>query len=411
MKNIIKINFIILVICVLLTVTVFAEDNIQENQEQSNVAENTLDSLNVQKSDLENQIQQKESEIQYIQEDMSATLLELENLSQEIADKQNEIAEIELQEIELNKYIETTEVELTSLKEKYANQKKALEARLVAMYKFGNASYLDVLLNSKSLSQFLSNYYYLTIITKTDTNLLKSVEEKRDSIQTLANNLETKKNVLMVSRETREKTQIALSNMKIIKDKRVTELNEQDLALHQEIENYRQQIQSVELEIKKLALANVGEKYVGGVMAWPVPGYTTITSQYGMRTHPITGVYKLHTGTDISAPIGATFVAANDGIVVKAEYNTAYGNMVMIDHGGGISTLYAHGSEILVSVGQTVFKGTAVLKVGSTGYSTGPHAHFEVRVNGNPVQPLDYITSYNNSNTQESETIDLTNSQ
>lgn len=411
MKNIIKINFIILVICVLLTVTVFAEDNIQENQEQSNVAENTLDSLNVQKSDLENQIQQKESEIQYIQEDMSATLLELENLSQEIADKQNEIAEIELQEIELNKYIETTEVELTSLKEKYAKQKKALEARLVAMYKFGNASYLDVLLNSKSLSQFLSNCYYLTIITKTDTNLLKSVEEKRDSIQTLANNLETKKNVLMVSRETREKTQIALSNMKIIKDKRVTELNEQDLALHQEIENYRQQIQSVELEIKKLALANVGEKYVGGIMAWPVPGYTTITSQYGMRTHPITGVYKLHTGTDISAPIGATFVAANDGIVVKAEYNTAYGNMVMIDHGGGISTLYAHGSEILVSVGQTVFKGTAVLKIGSTGYSTGPHAHFEVRVNGNPVQPLDYITSYNSSSTQESETIDLTNSQ
>ena len=411
MKNIIKINFIILVICVLLTVTVFAEDNIQENQEQSNVAENTLDSLNVQKSDLENQIQQKESEIQYIQEDMSATLLELENLSQEIADKQNEIAEIELQEIELNKYIETTEVELASLKEKYAKQKKALEARLVAMYKFGNATYLDVLLNSKSLSQFLSNYYYLTIITKTDTNLLKAVEEKRDSIQTLANNLETKKNVLMVSRETREKTQIALSNMKIIKDKRVTELNEQDLALHQEIENYRQQIQSVELEIKKLALANVGEKYVGGIMAWPVPGYTTITSQYGMRTHPITGVYKLHTGTDISAPIGATFVAANDGIVVKAEYNTAYGNMVMIDHGGGISTLYAHGSEILVSVGQTVFKGTAVLKVGSTGYSTGPHAHFEVRVNGNPVQPLDYITSYNSSNNQESEMIDLTNSQ
>ena len=358
-----------------------------------------------------NQVQEKEAQIQYIQEDMSETLLELERLSQEISDKQTEIHEIELQEIELNKYINTTEQQLEELKEKYNLQKNALQTRLVTMYKFGKVSYLDVLLNSRSLSQFLSNYYYLTIITKTDTSLLKAVEEKRNSIQELATNLETKKNILMVSRETREKTQIALSNMKIIKDKRVSELSEQDLLLHQEIENYRQQIQDVEFEIKKLALANVGERYVGGTMAWPVPGYTRITSQYGMRTHPITGVYKLHTGVDISAPIGATFVAANDGIVVKAEYNTAYGNMVMIDHGGGISTLYAHGSEILVEVGQTVFQGTAVLKVGSTGYSTGPHAHFEVRVNGSPVEPLDYITSYNSQTETQtnSETVDLTN--
>ncbi len=423
MKNIIKIDFVILVICIVVPISVYAENttqNIVQNAEQNltqetettNTTENTLDSLNIQKNDLTNQVKEKEAQIQYIQEDMSETLLELEKLSQEISDKQSEIHEIELQEVELNKYINTTEQELEELKEKYNLQKNALQTRLVTMYKFGKVSYLDVLLNSRSLSQFLSNYYYLTIITKTDTSLLKAVEDKRNSIQELANNLETKKNILMVSRETREKTQIALSNMKIIKDKRVSELSEQDLALHKEIEDYRQQIQDVEFEIKKLALANVGEKYVGGTMAWPVPGYTRITSQYGMRTHPITGVYKLHTGVDISAPIGATFVAANDGIVVKAEYNTAYGNMVMIDHGGGISTLYAHGSEILVEVGQTVFQGTAVLKVGSTGYSTGPHAHFEVRVNGSPVEPLDYITSYNkneNESQNTSETVDLTN--
>lgn len=322
---------------------------------------------------------------------------------------QTEIQEIELQEVELNKYIQETEAELATLKEQYTKQEKALKARLVAMYKVGNAQYLDVLLNSKSLSQFLSNYYYLSIIAQTDTNLLNAVEEKRDSIQNLANNLETKKLVLEASRETKEKTQIALSNMKIIKDRRVAELNEQDLALHQEIETYRQQIQEVELEIKRLALASVGAEYIGGVMAWPVPGYTRISSQFGMRTHPITGVYKLHTGVDIVAPIGANFIAANDGIVVKAEYNAAYGNMVIIDHGGGISTLYAHGSEILVEVGQTVFKGTAILKVGSTGYSTGPHAHFEVRVNGEYVQPLDYITSYDNQTETQTEEIDLTN--
>ena len=91
--------------------------------------------------------------------------------------------------------------------------------------------------------------------------------------------------------------------------------------------------------------------------------------------------------------MGANFVAANDGIVVKAEYNTAYGRMVIIDHGGGISTLYAHGSEFLVEVGQTVKRGESILKVGSSGYSTGPHAHFEVRINGVVTDPMPYITN------------------
>ena len=279
MKNIIKINFIILVICVLVPVCVFAEETIQNTevqnlQNQNTTEQNTtteLDGLTIQKDNLENQIQAKESEIQYIQEDMSATLLELEELSQEISDRQTEIQEIELQEVELNKYIKETEAELANLKEQYAKQEKALKSRLVAMYKVGNVEYLDVLLNSKSLSQFLSNYYYISIIAQTDTNLLNYDKEKRDSIQTLANNLEAKKLVLEASRETKEKTQIALSNMKIIKDKRVAELNEKDLALHQEIETYRQQVQDIELEIKRLALASVGAEYIGGVMAWPVP--------------------------------------------------------------------------------------------------------------------------------------------
>ena len=112
-----------------------------------------------------------------------------------------------------------------------------------------------------------------------------------------------------------------------------------------------------------------------------------------MRTHPITGVYKLHTGCDIGAPMGASFVAANDGVVKKASYNSAYGNMVIIDHGGGISTLYAHGSKILVEEGQTVTRNQEILKVGSTGYSTGAHAHFEVRINGVVTDPMPYITN------------------
>lgn len=139
-----------------------------------------------------------------------------------------------------------------------------------------------------------------------------------------------------------------------------------------------------------------------GALAWPVPGYTSITSKYGMRIHPISGVYKLHTGVDIGADPGAYFVAANDGVVVKSVYNASYGNMVVIDHGGGLATLYAHGQQRLVEEGETVKRGQPVLVVGSTGISTGPHAHFEVRVNGSWVDPLDYILK-RNSETDNSE--------
>ena len=114
-----------------------------------------------------------------------------------------------------------------------------------------------------------------------------------------------------------------------------------------------------------------------------------------MRCRPITGAYKLHTGIDISAPLGTYFVAAANGVVSKATYNTAYGNMVIIDHGGGVQTLYAHGNSILVQVGDEVKAGTPVLEVGSTGYSTGPHAHFEIRINGQTVNPLDYYQNKN----------------
>ena len=182
-------------------------------------------------------------------------------------------------------------------------------------------------------------------------------------------------------------------------------MSEEELALQQSIEEYQNQITEIEKEIRILAIANVSEKYVGGTMAWPTPGYTRITSQFGMRTHPITGIYKLHTGVDLGAPYGSNFIAANDGLVTYAGYNAAYGNMVIIDHGGGVTTLYAHGSEILVNVGDMIYQGTPVLKVGSTGYSTGPHAHFEVRIGGEYVQPLDYITSYPTSENKENEEI------
>ena len=128
-----------------------------------------------------------------------------------------------------------------------------------------------------------------------------------------------------------------------------------------------------------------------GQLAWPIPGYNSITSYYGYRIHPIYGTYKLHNGIDVGAPAGASFVAAEGGTVVLAEYYGGYGNCVVINHGNGMFTRYAHGTSILVSEGQHVERGTPVLTVGSTGLSTGNHAHFEVSINGSTVDPLNYL--------------------
>ena len=363
------------------------------NVVMSNITNSTdIDYLNQERESLEKEISTKESIITYNEEEMSVMLVEIEELSQQIADKENEVEELLIKAKDINKYVETTQEKLDAAQEEYDAQKEILDDRLVAMYKMGKVEYIDVLLNSDSLSAFLSNYYLISKIVKADSDLLEEVKEKRDSIQALEETLKTYQSELDYNIDEATKTKVALTNMKVLKDNKVATLNKQDLEYHNQIEEYRNQIAALEARIKLLVAANAsGTPYVGGDFVWPVPGYNKITSKFGMRTHPITGVYKLHTGTDIGAPTGADFVASNKGIVIAAEYNTAYGNYVMIDHGGGIQTLYAHGSQIVVSVGQEVSAGEVVLKVGSTGYATGPHAHFEVRINGTPVEPLTYL--------------------
>ena len=377
-----------------------------ENQESE---EKNLDDLQIEKSNLESDIESSNEQILFIESELTTTVAEIAEINQQIIDKEIEIETLSAQEDDLLIYIAKAEYELEESNKRYEKQKELLETRLVAMYETGDMTYLDLLFSSKSISEFLSNYFLIEEIAKADTELLETVEAERIYNKKLKETLETKKLILTASRETIEKNRIALENMGIIKNSILRKLSEEEIALHEKIEEYQKQIAEIEKEIRLLALANIGEEYVGGTMAWPVPGYTRITSSFGMRTHPITGVYKLHTGVDIGAPMGAQFVAANDGIVTYAGWNTAYGMMVIVDHGGGITTLYAHGSEILVNVGDTIYQGHPVLKVGSSGYSTGPHAHFEVRINGDYVEPLDYITSYSSATQENINDNEITN--
>ena len=415
MKKFIKINFIVLIIFIACVInsnfSIASNLNTQNvttvelnNSNQTETEDNKdLDKLQEEKSSLESNIEESNNQIEIVKAELSDLLIKVEEITLEISNKNEEIDKLTIENKELNGYIKNVENDLKKIKNDYENKKEILDKRLIASYERGQTSYLDVLLNSDGIISFFSNYYLLSEIISADNKLIEDCSKAKIYMEELDSSLIEKSAKLEQNKATIQKNKISLENMEALKSKRISQLSESEAELYKKIEEYQSEIENVEKEIRLLTLANVGSEYIGGTMAWPVPGYTRITSQFGMRTHPITGIYKLHTGTDIGAPMGATFIAANDGIVIKAEYNNAYGNMVIIDHGGGITTLYGHGSEILVNVGDQVLQGTPVLKVGSTGYSTGPHAHFEVRVNGEYKNPLDYITSYNSAGVNTSE--------
>ena len=363
-----------------------------ENETENNIS-NTATDLQTQRSELQNQLNEANGQLENVQSNLSENLQQVEKLDSRIETAEKELAEQESKITELKESISQLETELNTITEKYDKQVELFKQRMVAIYIAGDTQYLDVLLNSSSLSDFISSYYIISQLTQIDEELINNLETKKKSMDLSMQKLENEKKELATIVENQTRTTRTLQNTKKMRENFIAKLSDEEKNLQEKIDEINQQYDIVNQQILALAQQGIDTAYIGGELEWPVPGDTRITSKFAMRVHPITGQYKLHTGVDIGAPEGANFVAANDGIVVKAELNAAYGNMVIIDHGGGISTLYAHGSAILVEVGQSVKRGDSILKVGSTGYSTGPHAHFEVRINGVATDPLPYITN------------------
>ena len=374
---------IIASICLILSslcICVYAED-ITGLQEQSN--------------ELTGQLSESNNRLKVVQDEISSNMQELQDLDTEIAQSQEELTKINQDVDTLMTQIQENEEKLDKVQSEVDKMQSLVDARVIAMYETPKLQYLEILLTSESFTEMLGNYYNLKDLIEYDSELLETAKNQRREIVTTKKILAEKKQQVVKDKQTQQKKSQVLSNVKKTREYYLSKLSKEEQDLQSQIDEYNTQVAEIEAEIKMMALNSIGPDYMGGAMTWPVPGYTSLTSLYGMRVHPITKAYKLHTGVDISAPMGATFVAAADGVVTKATFNKAYGNMVVIDHGGGVQTLYAHGSEILVQVGQQVTKGTQVLKVGSTGYSTGPHAHFEIRINGQTVDPLEYLLDLN----------------
>lgn len=351
----------------------------------------SIEDLTQKQNELQNQKDEATQALEGVKTNISETMEDLQELSEKIIQHEAEAEKLEVEINELITDIEEKTINLEASQKNFDEQKALLEKRLIVLYEAGETSYLDVLLHSSSLSDFISNYYMMTEMARYDTELLENIEQATNLIEAEKEALETQKSKLVALQEENDKKIAMVSNMKVLKTNYMNQLTEEEKALQADIEIFNQEMAQIESDLINLTDSN--SAYAGGEMAWPAPGYYTITSPFGYRVHPILGVTRFHSGVDIGVPTGGKVIAANDGIVIKTTYTSSYGNMVMIDHGGGIVTLYAHGSKIIATLGQEVKRGDIIMEAGSTGWSTGPHLHFEVRLDGEYQQPLDYITS------------------
>lgn len=381
MKKKILVSLLLISLCFNVSMYSFAA-SISDMQNEKNEKQEEQEDLKQQKKDVE----AKKNE----------ALSKINDLSSQISDSETKLGDLKNKVKELETSITEKQKELEVAEAKQKEQEELLEKRLIAQYKTGKVSYWSILLNPDGFIDFFSNLHNIERIAKLDTELIDSIEKERENIQKAKEELTTQKSEAKAAKAEAEKENVKLKNAKMIKNSEVAKLSEEEKSLQEQIEQYDKIMSDLAEQIRREQEANKnsgsGPVYSGGKLAWPVPSSNKISSYFGYRIHPIYGVNKLHTGIDIGgADWGAPFVAAEDGIVILAGRNGGYGDCVVIDHGGGITTLYGHGSAIYVTKGQRVKRGQKVLGVGSSGISTGKHAHFEVRVNGTPVNPLPYL--------------------
>ena len=353
-------------------------------------------------SDLQAEKEKALEELKTANSDLENVQIELTEALKAITKIESQIIEGEAKLKETQNQITKTEEEIKQIKEKliyinmdYETQKKAFEKRLVALYEMGETTYLDVLLDSKNITDFISKYYLISEIAQYDSDLLDTIEREKNKIEEINEQLALKDKNLKTIQKTQEKTLIALENARTIKNSYAEELTEEEVNTQKQVEEYNNKLNNIDAQMAILAMVNGNSEFIGGEFLWPAPGNTIITSPFGMRFHPILHYYRSHNGIDIGTPMGAPIVASNPGTIITASYVGSYGNVVMIDHGGGVVTNYAHGSKILVKVGQVVERGEIIMEAGSTGLSTGPHLHFEIKINGTFVNPLPFVTGDN----------------
>lgn len=349
--------------------------------------------------------------IQDLKDERNDLIGDLDEINEKIQDTSNHIKKV-------NNDISKSEEEINNLSnqlneeiKRFNEQKELYSKRIKVMYINGPSGYLDEIIFSESFSEFISKIVTFQKILEFDRSLLNEMKEIQENIDNKRKNLEQNKEKLLSLRKNLMANEIDLKKANDSKQNYYDSINKDLVNLENMLQKELEESKRIETKIRTTALNNASNEnsqnnnkeqltkqsnqYSGAnaaILKASDIGYMPVmTSPFGMRLHPILKTYKMHTGIDYAAPNGTPIYSMADGKVIVSEYSNGYGNYVVIDHGNGLSTLYSHNSSNLVSVGEIVKGGQAVAKMGETGYATGPHVHFEVRVNGKPVNPAPYV--------------------
>ena len=392
---------------------VSADESEAIRQQEIEEAEREKAEREQQKQQYQNQISDLQSDLDALKQEQAALQEKLEgvtgqrqqaeavkaSLDADLDNVLSQISTLNLQINAMNESIKITEEEISESKKNINEQINLLRKRIQTSYKAGYSNALSVVLGADSYYDSLVRTRVITEISDRDQEIITDLTEEKQDLEEKEAQLKAEQEQLEQANSDLEDSKDSLSKKIEAADAQIEDISALEAQYENDVAASQQKAAEMEEEISAAyaAIENLStsenSEYVGGEMRWPLPNYSTISSGYGWRFNGT----DFHTGIDItgSGVYGATIVAANSGTVVKANTTytpgRSYGMYIIIDHGGGMSTLYGHCSALLVSEGQTVSRGQAIAQVGSTGWSTGPHLHFEVRVNGEHTNPLPYL--------------------
>lgn len=403
-------------------------------------------------ADYKEEIREKKEQAEEHKQEMRASESKVDMMEEAVAGLNSEKKELQVVKNELSATVEALDAQLTNvqevlvelgedidrktkqveniknrLREAEANQDEqyaSMKQRIKFMYEKGDTAYITMVFGAQNLTDMLNKAEYIEEVSAYDRQLLNEYTETKYRVINLKDKLEVEQASLL---ETQEQAEIQEYQMSMLIDQKNGEIEKYEseintkegaikeyeamiasqnatiAALEASILQAEREADALQKELEESGLSDndidssssskpvTTQQVFSGPFCMPAPSYTRVKDDYGNRIHPILGVKQFHNGIDFAAPGGSPILAAQSGTVIAAAYSSTMGNYIMINHGGGVITIYMHASALYVSAGQTVTKGQKIAAVGTTGRSTGNHLHFSVRVNGSYVSPWSYL--------------------